>query len=318
VTSPRHFSSVESAGAALARDRPLQLAIGMFDGVHIGHRAVIETAIQSARRNGGIAAVLTFRPHPSRVLHARQPTRLIHDAATQAGLLAELGVDAVIVEPFTPEFARIKAEDFLPWLRERLPCLEVVCVGSNWRFGAGRSGDVPGLVESARKTAISVFSVPPVEFDGMPVNSTRIRNLLESGDVGQAGALLGYTYFARGPVIAGKKLGRTLGFPTLNLTWAPELTPRFGVYFVRVSGKGVCLPGVANYGVHPTVGAAAVPQVEAHVLGSCPLDADDVVTVEWLESLRPEMKFSGIEALKSQIGNDVEKARSYFMQRGQS
>ncbi|MGD1031178.1 MAG: riboflavin biosynthesis protein RibF [Opitutaceae bacterium] len=318
MTPARHFSSVESAGAALARDRPLQLAIGMFDGVHIGHRAVIETALQSARQNGGIAAVLTFRPHPSRILRPQQPTRLIHDAATQAGLLDELGVDAVIVEPFTPGFAQIRAADFLPWLRERLPGLSVVCVGSNWRFGAGRSGDLPGLVEAARRTAVSVFSVPPVEFDGMPVNSTRIRNLLESGDVAQAGALLGYSYFARGPVIAGKGLGRTLGFPTLNLAWSPELTPQFGVYVVRVSGRGVRLPGVANYGVHPTVGAAPVPQVEAHVLGSCPLDAGDLVTVEWLESLRPEMRFSGIEALKSQIGNDVEKARSYFRQRGQS
>jgi riboflavin kinase/FMN adenylyltransferase len=176
---------------------------------------------------------------------------------------------------------------------------------------------VSRLVESARSAGLSVFSVPPVEFDGMPVNSTRIRDLLESGDVAQAGAMLGYSYFARGPAVAGKKLGRTLGFPTLNLEWSPELTPRFGVYVVRVSGRGACLPGVANYGVRPTVETAAVPRIEAHVLGACPLEAGDVVTVEWLEFLRPEMKFSGMEALKSQIEVDVGKARAFFARRGQ-
>jgi riboflavin kinase/FMN adenylyltransferase len=238
VIGASQFSSVESAGAALGRDRPLYLAIGMFDGVHLGHRAVIETGIQSARRNGGLCAVLTFRPHPSRILSPERPTRLIHDPDTQAGVLSELGVDAVIFEPFTPEFARIEAGKFLPWLRRRLPGLAAVHVGGNWRFGAGRSGDVACLVESARGSGLSVLSVPRVEFDGKPVNSTRIRSLLESGEVSQANALLGYTYFARGPVIAGKRLGRTLGFPTLNLAWAPELTPRFGVYFVRVTGRG--------------------------------------------------------------------------------
>jgi riboflavin kinase/FMN adenylyltransferase len=289
----------------------------MFDGVHLGHRAVIETAIQSARRNGGMAAILTFRPHPSRVFRPESPARLIHDAATQAGLLADLGVDAVIFEPFTPEFARIEATAFLPWLRERLPGLAAVYVGGNWRFGAGRGGDVSSLVESARRTGLSVFSIPPVEIDGKPVNSTRIRALLESGDVAQAGALLGYSYFARGPVIAGKKLGRKLGFPTLNLAWSPELTPRFGVYLVRVAGRGLSLPGVANYGVRPTVETAAVPQVETHVLGACPLDEGDVIAVEWLESLRQEMKFSGVEALRSQIEADVKEAKDFFARRGQ-
>jgi riboflavin kinase/FMN adenylyltransferase len=317
VIGARQFSSVESAGAAVERERPLSLAIGMFDGVHLGHRAVIETAIQSARLNGGLCAVLTFRPHPSRILCPQRPTRLIHDPGTQAGLLSELGVDAVIFEAFTPEFARIEAAEFLPWLRRRLPSLASVHVGGSWRFGAGRGGDVAGLVESARGAGLSVFSVPPVEFDGEPVNSTRIRSLLESGDVAHANALLGYTYFARGPVIGGKRLGRTLGFPTLNLAWAPELTPRFGVYFVRVSGRGVTLPGVANYGVRPTVERAAVPQVETHVLGDCPLDAGDGVTVEWLESLRPEMAFAGVDELRSRIMVDVREARAWFARRGQ-
>lgn len=288
----------------------------MFDGVHLGHRAVIETAIQSARRTGGVAAVLTFRPHPSRIFRPQEPTRLIHDAATQAGVLAELGVDAVIFEPFTAEFARIEAGDFLPWLRGRLPGLAAVYVGANWRFGAGRSGDVACLVESARGTGLSVLSIPRVECDGSPVNSTRIRALLESGDVARAGALLGYRYFARGPVIEGRKLGRTLGFPTLNLAWSPEMAPRFGVYFVRVSGGGASLPGVANYGVRPTVGMESVPRIETHALGACPLAAGDVITVDWLDWLRPELKFPGIEALKTQIAADVDRARAYFAQRG--
>jgi riboflavin kinase/FMN adenylyltransferase len=164
------------------------------------------------------------------------------------------------------------------------------------------------LVESARTLGVSVFSAPPVSFDGEPINSTRIRLLLESGDVAKAGSLLGYGYFARGVVAAGKKLGRTLGFPTLNVAWVPELTPRFGVYAVRVSGRGYVLPGVANYGLRPTVESASEPRLETHVLGACPWDAGDEIKVEWLHFLRPEQKFAGIDALKAQIARDVAQA----------
>jgi riboflavin kinase/FMN adenylyltransferase len=293
---------------------PLHLAIGMFDGVHLGHRAVIEAAVQSARRSGGTAAVLTFAPHPSTLFRPHQPTRLIMDSGMKARMLHRLGVEAMITQPFTPEFAQIAAEDFLPWLKQRAPQLAAVYVGENFRFGRGRKGDIALLVAEGRKHGLTVFSAPRVNFDGEPISSTRIRGLLETGDVAGANALLGYTYFAEGPVVHGKHLGRTIGFPTLNLAWAPDLRPRYGVYVVRVAGaKSVdALPGVANYGLRPTVEQTVEPRLEVHLLVDCPFGAGDSVTVKWLRFLRPEMKFSGLEELKIQIAKDRAEAELSF------
>jgi len=305
------FSGLENAALPPA---PLHLAIGMFDGVHLGHRAVIEAAVQSARRSGGTAAVLTFAPHPSTLFRPDQPTRLIMDSGMKARMLHRLGVEAMITQPFTPEFASVAAADFLPWLKQRAPQLAAVYVGENFRFGRGRKGDIALLVAEGRKHGLTVFSAPRVNFDGEPISSTRIRGLLETGDVAGANALLGYTYFAEGTVVHGKHLGRTIGFPTLNLAWAPDLRPRYGVYVVRVAGaKSVdALPGVANYGLRPTVEQTVEPRLEVHVLVDCPFGAGDSVTVKWLRFLRPEMKFAGLEELRAQIARDRAAAAADF------
>ena len=305
------FSGLENAALPPA---PLHLAIGMFDGVHLGHRAVIEAAVQSARRSGGTAAVLTFAPHPSTLFRPDQPTRLIMDSGMKARMLHRLGVEAMITQPFTPEFASVAAADFLPWLKQRAPQLAAVYVGENFRFGRGRKGDIALLVAEGRKHGLTVFSAPRVNFDGEPISSTRIRGLLETGDVAGANALLGYTYFAEGTVVHGKHLGRTIGFPTLNLAWAPDLRPRYGVYVVRVAGaKSVdALPGVANYGLRPTVEQTVEPRLEVHVLVDCPFGAGDSVTVKWLRFLRHEMKFAGLEELRAQIARDRAAAAADF------
>jgi riboflavin kinase/FMN adenylyltransferase len=311
MAAPLQFTSVETVRLP---PQPLHLAIGMFDGVHLGHLAVVEAALQSARRSGGLAGVLTFFPHPSALFRPEQPTRLILDVPTKTRLLQRLGVDLVITQPFSREFAHIAAEAFLPWLKERLPDLAGVYVGQNWRFGAGRRGDVALLVGSARALGLSLFSAPPVNFDGEPISSTRIRGLLEAGEVGAASALLGYGYYAEGTVVAGRRLGREIGFPTLNLTWAPELRPRLGVYAVRVSGPkaAAALPAVANYGLRPTVEQATEPRLEAHILGPCPFAEGDPITVEWLRFLRPEKKFAGVPELRAQIARDAAEARQHF------
>ena len=352
---PAQFGGLDEAAALPAK--PLHLAIGMFDGVHLGHRAVVGAAVQSARANGGIAAVLTFHPHPSALFNPGKPTRLIMDPSWKAGLLQGLGVDVVINQPFTPEFAGIDAGQFLPLLKKALPGLVEIYVGEDWRFGAKRRGDVAMLVNEARVLGVSVTSAPPVSLDGEPVSSTRIRTLLESGDVAGANALLGDPYRSLGTVVGGKGMGRTIGFPTLNLAWSPELRPRYGVYAVRVTGlhkpggsgappaggmpgmpgtgsagiqgtgSGVpgtgsagklgtgsigFLPGVANYGVRPTVETTAEPLLETHVLGPCALGCGDEITVEWLQFLRPEMKFPGVGELRAQIAKDVKQARAFF------
>lgn len=301
---PLAFSSVE---AARLSGRPLHLAIGMFDGVHLGHQAVIGAAVRGAKGAGGQAAVLTFRPHPSRLFRPEQPTRLIFDSAGQAERLGRLGVDAVITHPFTREFAALAAPDFLPWLRRRLPALQAVYVGENWRFGAGRAGDAALLAASGRGAGVAVFSAPPVRLDGETVTSTRIRELLAQGDLPGANARLGAPYAASGIVAEGRRLGRQLGFPTLNIPWEPELEPRFGVYRVRVGDRG--LPGVANYGLRPTVERAGRPLLEIHLLADCPYGPSDAIRAEWLEMLRPEAKFANVDELKAQIARDVDAAR---------
>jgi riboflavin kinase/FMN adenylyltransferase len=311
VNPQAQFDGVE---AVRLPAQPLHLAVGMFDGVHLGHRAVIEAAVQSARRSGGLSAVLTFWPHPSALFRPEQPTRLIQDAATRTRVLLTLGVDAVITQPFTPDLAQVAAGDFLPWLRQHLPQLAGVYVGENFRFGVGRRGDVSQLIASARGLGVSVFSAPRVSFDGEPISSTRVRTLIEAGEIATANALLGYTYFATGRVITGKRLGRTLGFPTLNLPWAPALRPRLGVYVVRITGtkSAAPVPGVANYGLRPTVEDSTEPRLETHALGACPFDAGDEITVEWRRFLRPEMKFAGLDELRAQIARDRAQAAADF------
>lgn len=293
---------------------PLHLAIGMFDGVHLGHRAVIDAAVQSARLGGGVGGVLTFWPHPSALFRPDSPTRLIQDSRTKTRVLLTLGVDVVITQPFTPDFAAVTAENFLPWLKQRLPPLVAIYVGENFRFGQGRRGDVALLVAGARQIGLRVLSAPRVNLDGDPISSTRVRTLLEAGEVDAANALLGYGYFADGQIVGGKQLGRTIGFPTLNLGWSPDLRPRLGVYAVRVSGASAAapLPAVANYGLRPTVELAVEPRLEVHVLGDCPFGKGDTITVEWLRFLRPEMRFGNVDELRGQISRDRETAANFF------
>jgi len=294
--------------------RPLHLAIGMFDGVHLGHRAVIDLAVQSARRDGGIAAVLTFWPHPSALFRPEHPTRLMLDTGTKVRLLAAVGVEAVILQHFTQELAGIEAEEFLPFLMRYLPRLNTVYVGENWRFGHGRKGDIAMLVQEARKHGLMVMSSARINENGAPISSTRIRTCLEAGEIEAVNTLLGYTYFSEGPVQPGKSLGRKLGFPTLNLAWEPELRPRFGVYAVQVSGAKAAgvYTAVANYGLRPTVEQSTQPRLEVHLLGACPFGTGDTIKVEWLRFLRSEKKFDDIAQLRAQIAEDRAAAAAYF------
>lgn len=303
----------EGISKATLPEGPLHLAIGIFDGVHLGHRSVIGAAVAAARVAGGLSGVLTFAPHPSAVLRPDQPTLLLMNRTAKARVLGHLGVGALITEPFTTTFAQKPAEAFLPWLKGHLPQLAAVYVGENWRFGQGRKGDVRLLREAGRSLGLEVHSAPRVNFEGEPVSSSRIRSCLAAGEIAKTNSLLGYTYFAEGVVTRGKQLGRTIGFPTLNIGWAPELRPRFGVYVVRVRGAKSAEPlrGVANYGLRPTVEQSSEPRLEVHLLDDCPYDAGDEIAVDWLEFVRPEMKFAGLPELRQQIARDRDVARGW-------
>ena len=319
---------VDNFEALSALQGELHLAIGVFDGVHLGHKAVIESALFSARRSGaiaarqktaqpsptrrGIAGVLTFDPHPSRLFRPEDPTRLIMPMETKTAMLQDLGVDCVIRKHFDHAFASIPAVEFLRYLKGALPALKSIYVGENFRFGQKRAGDVATLVESGRALNLGVFSAERIKHNGEPISSTRIRKELEAGEIEAVNDLLGYNYTARGSIVGGARLGRTIGFPTLNLSWQPECPPRFGVYLVnfRESGSKVWQVGVANYGVKPTVVKVdQVPELEVHALGMTDLNTSDTIEVEWLKFIRPEQKFASKEELKAQIAKDCVTAK---------
>jgi len=310
-----HISQLDGAQAQLPAG-PLHLAVGMFDGVHLGHRSVLDAAIVSARRTQGVAAALTFDPHPSRLFTPDQAVPLIQSVDTKADRMLMTGLNAVITESFTREFAAVEAEDFVSHLLRALPEIKAIYVGENWRFGRGRRGDVALLNECAHVAGLQVFSAPRVNFDGAPISSTRIRHALEAGEMELVNALLGYTYRCRGPVVTGKRLGRQFGFPTLNLKWAPECPPKFGVYAAQASEQGgdKVWEGVANYGVRPTVESddTVQPQLEVHLFETPPFGPGTVLEVDWCAYLRSEKRFKSVEELRDQITVDRGAARHWF------
>lgn len=307
----------DSLGRAALPATPLHLAIGMFDGVHLGHQSVIESALHSARRSSGLAGVLTFWPHPSTLFRPENPTRLLMPPEMKRAVLGRLGIDFLIEQNFSREFAAVDAREFVATLKRSLPSLSAVYVGENWRFGRGRAGDVAVLLEEARRHGVAVFSAPRLNHNGAPISSSRIRDLLAAGAMADANALLGYSYFAEGVVESGRQLGRTIGFPTLNLAWEPDLKPCYGVYAVEVAtGLGKSLRGVANYGLRPTVGSATQPRLEVHLLDESPLNYGDKITVSWVHFLRPEARFGSVEELRAQITRDRENALKFFQKSG--
>lgn len=297
--------------------RPLHLAVGMFDGVHLGHQAVIDAAKQSANRSEGIVGVLTFDPHPSHLFRPNDPTPLLMPRKAKEAFLQKLGVDLTVFQHFSSHFAAVEPEDFPGYLKDRLPHLAALYVGENFRFGKKRRGDVAMLIEAASRLGVSVFSVERIRENGDPISSTRIRKALSEGEIERVNALLGYRYTVQGIVESGRKLGRTLGFPTLNIRWEPALKPKFGVYCVRVRTVGSCdayVPGVANYGLRPTVEdhSAVAPLLEVHLLKDINWAEGDALEVNLEKFLRPEKKFEDFDNLKKQIAADKAEAKKYY------
>ena len=303
-------AAVSEFGDVKVGKKALHLAIGMFDGVHLGHRAVIEAAIQSARRSGDVSGVLTFWPHPSRVLYPQNPTPLLISPEMKTSILHEMGVDLVIQKKFTRSFAQIEAEDFLTTLKESLPTLASILVGEDYRFGKNRRGDVGLMIKEAKRLGLHVFSVERIKLNGIDISSTKIREHIQAGRIEESNTFLGYVYFCVGKVCSGQKIGRRIGFPTINLSWTPELGPRYGVYAVRVEleGRDESLPGVANYGLRPTTSEGVEPLLEVHLLKDSEVQSGANAIVRWHAFIRPEVRFPDLDALRKQISIDKERA----------
>jgi len=304
--------SIRGEGRLFTESAGLHLALGMFDGVHRGHQVVVGAALrESTGRNDHLSGVLTFDPHPSRILYPEKATALIYPLEQRLECLLSLGIDFVLTQPFDRDFASRSAEDFLPWLHEVLPGLQSLHVGENFRFGAGRRGTAETLKEEAAAIGIQVHVHARDEDEGEAISSSRIRENLREGAIEAVNRMLGRPYTARGPVVSGQGLGRNLGFPTLNIRWQPEVAPRYGVYEVALASDhdDSTFSGIANFGVRPTVSDDREPVLEVHLLEPAPVSSFLKVRVEFLNFIRPEQSFANAEALKKQIAADVEAVR---------
>lgn len=289
---------------------PLVVAAGVFDGMHPGHKAVLQSAIDAARNVGGTAVALTFDPHPSKILRPQSAVRLLTSTRHKLRLMEEFGISTVLVIPFDKNFAAVEAGDFLRKLKTAAPGLVRICVGKGWKFGHARKGDAHLLRLLGSELGFETTEVEPVGSGGTMVSSTLIRQAVESGDLGTAARLLGRNYSVLGTVMPGDGLGRKLGFPTANLAAHNEQFPPDGVYAVRVHAGEKTVSGVANIGSRPTVKTAGERLLEVHLLDfSGDLYGSDI-EAEFLRFLRPEKKFAGVDELRSQIARDVESARA--------
>lgn len=288
---------------------PVVLALGVFDGLHVGHQAVLQAASDLARRTGAVAVATTFHPHPRRLLAPDSAPLLLTSLPHQKRLLARMGFGHLLVIPFTRELAARPASEFVGLLAAPENQLAGIVTGEDFCFGHGRSGDAASLAREGAARGFHTIAVPPVLVDGERASSTLVRRHLSEGRLDLCEGLLGRPFSVLGTVGKGRQLGRTLGFPTANLEVPNETFPPSGVYAVRAELDGRFLLGVANLGYRPTLGGDQALAFEVHLF-----DFDESIygaemEVSFLSFLRPERKFSDLDGLKSAIVEDVAAAK---------
>jgi riboflavin kinase/FMN adenylyltransferase len=289
---------------------PVFLAVGTFDGLHLGHQSLIHRAMNEARAVGGTAVVMTFERHPASIVRPERVPKLLTTNETKISLLLGMNVPALLLLDFTPKLSGILAEDFIDSLISASKRLSMICVGSEWSFGKGGEGNVSMLQQLGEKSGFSVTRIDPVEAGGQVISSTRIRNAIAEGDFAQATLCLGRPWRLTGQVVTGAGLGAKIGFPTANLAVQGMQLPPDGVYAVRIEYDGQSLSGVCNIGIRPTVDSNAKRSVEVHLFD---VSADFVgkeLSLEFVKFLRKEQKFPGLAELQAQISRDCDKARS--------
>jgi riboflavin kinase/FMN adenylyltransferase len=287
------------------------VAIGMFDGVHRGHQELIRRAVAAARAAAGTAIALTFDPHPSLVLNPEAAPPMLVGLARRLELLADAGLDAVVVEPFTPELSKVAADDFVDRILVRALGVRHVVIGWDWHYGHARTGTVESLVAHGARAGFTVDAVAPVMVDGDPVSSTRIRGLVKAAELAAAERLLGRPYDVGGVVVHGAERGRAIGVPTANVAPDVPVIAPTGIYaaWLCVEG-GPRLPTATSLGTNPTFVTAGGVTLEAHVLDWTGDLYDRRVRVELVERLRGEETFASVDALVTQIRRDIAAARA--------
>jgi riboflavin kinase/FMN adenylyltransferase len=294
--------------AAPADCRGGAVAIGNFDGVHLGHVSLLSELRRQASAVGGPAVVLTFDPHPLQLLRPEQFMPVLTTVADRAALLRERGADEVLILQTNAELLQRSAVDFFEQVvRQRLDARALV-EGFNFAFGRNREGTLETLRVLCRQAGLGLEIVPPLQHNGQTVSSSRVRNALERGSVREAAALLGRPYRLRGRVGTGQRRGQKLGFPTANLEEAETLVPGDGVYAVRAVWQGETWPAAANIGPNPTFGEQA-RKVEVHLIGFQDDLYDQTLAVDFIDRLRDTRPFGSVAELVTQLQKDIEEAK---------
>jgi riboflavin kinase/FMN adenylyltransferase len=313
--SAEPFLVVRDDAPQAARFNGAVAAIGNFDGVHRGHRAVIDAAIARAAALGAPAIAVTFEPHPRTLLRPADPVFRLADETSKLRLLAATGLNGALVLTFDAAFASLTAEQFVTRILVGRLGIRGATIGFDFHFGHERQGSPEFLAAQGERYGFTVETAPPLEDEGRPVSSSSIRAALAEGRVVEAAELLGYPWFAAGEVIAGDKRGRDLGFPTANIALDPACGLKHGIYAVRVGIGGLIRDGVASFGTRPTFDNGA-PLLEVHVfdfsgdLYGAPLD---VAFIGWI---RPELKFDSVDALVKRMDDDARLARGALARAG--
>ncbi len=290
---------------------PAHLAIGFFDGVHLGHQEVIRRAQATAAAQGGTAIALTFDPHPVHFLRPSSAPALLTSPQHKSRLLEALGLSHLLVLPFDQAFAALSPEAFISLLVQACHPLASITVGHNWGFGKGRGGNLQTLTALGAQLGFLPQAIDPVLLDGSPVSSTRVRQAVAQGDFPAAARLLGRPYSIQGTVTPGRQLARKLGFPTANLPLPSLQLPPLGVYAIRATSPHHTFLGVANLGRRPTVerDQPAPCQLEAHLFDFHGDLYGQTLDVCFLHHLRDELRLDSLEALQAQIARDTAQAR---------
>ncbi|MDQ6694510.1 MAG: bifunctional riboflavin kinase/FAD synthetase [Chloroflexota bacterium] len=286
------------------------LTIGSFDGVHLGHQALIRSVVGSARDKGIAAVALTFEPSPREVLSPGQPLAYLTPLPQKLDLLAQTGLDETVVIPFTKDLSQVQAPDFIHYLRRYLLFTEL-WEGENFALGRGRTGNIEVLTDLGRHVGYNTLIAPLVEMDGQPISSSRIRLSVMQGRVSDAARLLGHYHAISGTVVPGSRRGRELGYPTANLATPPHIAlPVDGIYatFVTRPATGEILPSVTSIGTRPTFEDDA-RLVEAFIIDYSADLYGEALTVHFVQHLRPQVAYTGVEPLIAQMDKDTVQAR---------
>ena len=289
------------------------VTMGNFDGIHLGHQALVGNAVAEAKQWRTKSVVFTFEPHPLKLLAPERAPRMIVNRQDKIDMLQALGVDVIIVQTFDHRFANIEAEDFVRrYLLERLN-LSKIWLGRDLRFGRARQGDAEDLIRWGSELGFSVGIVEPILIQGKRISSSRIRQLIEQGRVDEVQPMLGRYHFISGTVVSGHRRGRNMGFPTANLAAATELLPQDGIYATVLELQDHHWLSVSSVGHNPTFGQGS-RTVEAYILDFTQDIYGEPVKLSFVQRIREERRFAQIEELVTQMHEDVQAARAIFDQ----